>query len=58
LPKSTEMAHAIERDESIVKAEPSRVVHDVDDVLDMEVSTVDAVSTETEEAPTGTDTQA
>lgn len=58
LPKSTEMAHAIERDESIVKAEPSRVVHNVDDVLDMEVSTVDVVSTETEEAPTGTDTQA
>jgi len=43
LPKSTEMAHAIERDESIIKAEPAHVIQDLEDVLEMEVSSVEEI---------------
>lgn len=42
LPKSTEMAHAIERDEAIVRADTASPVQTQDDVFDMETSGVDA----------------
>lgn len=41
LPKSTELAQAIARDETIVHAQPEKNIENSDDVFDMQVETVD-----------------
>lgn len=43
LPKSIEMAHALSRDENIIKSDPTQIIRDQEDVLDMEVALPDDV---------------
>lgn len=51
MPKSTEMAHALERDEAIVRSPGDKIIKDAEDVLEMEVDVVENTEQEAVPAP-------